>query len=255
MHRVGVTTPCALASSQVVALVDGELAADEREWVESHVATCGPCAAERRSIEQLRELVARTLTSRPRRLPSFERVLQRIDSGEADSLSRAAQSSPKAQAGPPRAPRARASIPRTGRRLRTPASWAVGAGAGAGAALAVVLALAGSPPGRLQQWLQVPHLPTGTTTSPALTLTGPPGPRGSASSSAARPSEAPPGRKAARAPRATVASANTSDDLHVPDELRRRPGLFLDMGVVRRLDKLKKMEAIYRAHERAGGAG
>jgi len=119
----------------------------------------------------------------------------------------------------------------------------------------MTLALVASPPGRVQRWLQVPSLPAGTSRAPALTLTGPAVPRGAASSNAARPAAAPPVRKPAQGPRATVAAANASGDLHVPDELRRRPGLFLDMGVVRRLDKLKKMEAVYRGQARAEGAG
>ena len=43
------------------------------------------------------------------------------------------------------------------------------------------------------------------------------------------------------------------DDLQVPDEVRRQPGMFLDIPIVQRLDKLRNLEAVYYQTDEGSG--
>ncbi|MBU6281888.1 zf-HC2 domain-containing protein [bacterium] len=237
----GPTTACALAASQLVALLDGEIPAQERGWVESHLEGCPPCREEHSALARVQGLVGRSLLPSEPETSSLERVMARIEAGEVDPLGLAEPARPERPSPRPGPPAG------TGRRTAVP--WALGAGSVA--LLAVLLAVAVLPvgPGVLG-WLDAPSTPRGTATAPALTLTGRPPVRETRPARASRA-----GRDASVAHRAPLVAADPSRDLQVPEELRRRPGLFLDMGVVRRLDKLRKMEAVYRAPGATGAAG
>ncbi len=247
----GPTTPCALATSQLVADLDGELGGAESAWVASHLADCPSCREERVALEGVRVAVSSALGRPGASTPAFARVLERLDSGEIDPLSQAEAYE--------RRPSGQRPIPPVGRGRRPGAGgrglpWAVGAGSVA--LLSVVLAFVAVPAVRETVGrFHVGSLPAGTATSPMLTLTGHAPSRDAKTPVSARAAHAVRNRETTQESRGALAAADSSRDLQVPEELRRRPGMFLDMNVVRRLDKLKKMEAVYRAPGSVGGAG
>lgn len=242
---------CGFAADQLAALLDGELAPAERDWVEGHLADCPICDAERKALSTVREAVSRALASTDFPMPSREALFARLDAGDTEAHVEDAGAG-RVSRGAPRRGRSRAGRPGVARRTSRP--W--GLVAGSTAALAILLAVVTSPSGRgLQAWLEAPSTPVGVAGAPALTLTG---------RVAAREPVSRAGVPAARArsaspedPRraAGVLASEPSRDLQVPDELRRRPGMFVDMGIVRRLDKLKKMEAVYGPGKGGGRAG
>ncbi|MFM7736848.1 MAG: hypothetical protein ACKPBU_12820 [Alphaproteobacteria bacterium] len=121
--------------------------------------------------------------------------------------------------------------------------------------MAALLAVFLLPSGRgLERWLEAPSVPAGPSVAAPLTLTGRTAASRTRVDATARAQSSRPRTEVAREGGA-LAAADTAKDLQVPDELRRRPGMFLDMGVVRRLDKLKKMEAVYRSPNGEGRSG
>ena len=115
------------------------------------------------------------------------------------------------------------------------------------ASLAMLVAFALLPmTQRWPGWLDAPGSPRAT----ALTLTS----RDPGRARVAKVAHGT-GRPATRGAvsRESLAKADPSRDLDVPEDLRRNPGLFIDMPLVRRLEKLRHLEAVYRQDGMGGG--
>lgn len=230
---------CAARVGDLVAHLDGELGAAEDERLVAHLAACAGCRLEVARLAAVREIVARAIGAvdgGPVRVASeqpadFAAVLERIGAQPAGGGPRRIGGR---RGGGGSRPASRSGAGRAGRLRGTALGLSLaGAGALAAVALLVVRDLRADLP-FAPRTLVGARRPAAVT-APAPRIAG--GPRA-------------PGNRSSR--RAAVA-ADPGRDLQVPAELRARPGLFVDMDVVKRLDKLRHLEAVYREDGAQGG--
>ena len=269
------TTRCEEIEESLVAWGDGEL--DEREAAEvaAHVCTCVPCGARAADFGALRQAIREALLQvpSPRAGISFAALEAEIDERGGTAAAAAQRPSRTARSGGQERPgrwavrtpgagarggpggstdRARGARPH-GKRL------IVWGGALAAAGVALTIGLRGGPG-------TGPAGTTGVAPSVATLAAAPPGRDGAAPAASdrgrardhgvTRSRGAAPGSGAEEGAVAPVGAGSVATsaemavpvadqrDLQVPEELRRRPGLFLDLPVVQRLEKLRRLEAI-----------
>lgn len=253
---------CETVIGSVVALFDGELAADERQAVELHLASCRACAREADGLRATRAIVSRYRAGIAARVaaPRFEDLWQRM-AEDPIALAPEIGHGHRSTAARP----ASVSRPRPGKRR-----WIV-AGTSAGLALAAGLALVVLAPSSSRD-----VTPSSSDASRGATsVAARPGPE----TVAAKPAKAPTTRVAKAAPTAAEPAkeqvarrANpkpavdaTGDDtpredavaanepheeavavneLDPPHELLERPDLFLNYPIVRKLDELRHLDAV-----------
>lgn len=219
---------CHGAAESLVALLDGEIAPQERLVLEQHLAGCSGCSRELEELRATRRLLDRALASAApdRAAGSFEALWQRVESDDPPALGLV-----RGAAGRRPAPRLRA-------------VW-IGAG---GLALAASLALVVL---GIQQQQPAPGV---APAKPVVAEGRPAAEAGSrvASRVAVEPRGAPhakqPAQLAKRAPESATPGkqvavvANEIDD--PPRELLERPELFVNYPVVRKLDELRHFDAV-----------
>lgn len=284
---------CEDVRENLTALSDGELAPEVAGRVRNHLTGCGGCAGELASIERTRGYVKAALGGYPaeatdRLAGAFGELLARLDGPavevEAGASLLAAESRhalgqrparvaraselrrlPSAQRGRP-ADRS-ATLPR-GRSPRRP--WALVGGL-ALVATALVFAVdraallgrfSGGDPSARPAIAKGVGAPAAADRAPRRTQVAK-----SEAAPAAKGRSSPPtsarlaSKDASSESGSATAVADRGDagrDLSVPDEVRLHPGMFLDLGMVQRLDKLRHLEAVYRqpgAGEGEGGSG
>jgi hypothetical protein len=268
---------CEEIREDLVAWLDGELDPDAVARVDRHVAACAACARELAALRDLGRQVAQAFAGAgaavDRDRPSLERVLSALGA-EAPTVMRSSDVRPGGRFGPADATRSAGSArfararrgrrghglqsgdrpQRAGRRL----GLVLGGTLAAGLALALGIGLGdfGRPPWVAPQAPE-PAAPVSLAARDGVGTAARPGeppaaePRRQVAQAPARRSENTPsnGRVLASADPAPV----SEDDLDVPDEVLQRPGLFLDIGIVHRLDKLQNLEAVYRQSDEHSG--
>lgn len=272
---------CETVIGSIVALLDGELAGEERRRVEQHLAGCVSCRRERSLLAQTRGLISSHLSAAARSTPSFEALWQRIEA-EGDGASNMSPGRPGGAA-----------------RRRAERVWSGGAarrrwwsGAVAGMAAAAALALVLLRPSAVQQ--PAPTAPSGDPPAPiAAAPASDPAPAAVAAKPASQPAtqvakrDATPPKAADRdADRGDTQIARNDaapadellddfdDDLaedfpeesealafaepDPPRDLLERPDLFLNFTIVRKLDELRHLDDVLAetpADPEHGGAG
>jgi anti-sigma factor RsiW len=226
-------TSCESIREMLVAWLDGELSAGDAVAVQQHVESCSACADEVALFRATQSAITRAL-SRTAAAPADQR-----DAGFA-ALLREVEGDPPQVEVETRSGSRHAASPALRRaatrwRIRTVLSGALAAG------LAAVLFWYGSPGG-------------GPTSKSVPASGGPVASSTSASGSGAtrvardasgsnRGATGAPARSNVLAVDAPADDDAAKNDLQVPDELRRRPGFFLDYPIVHRLEKLRRLEA------------
>ena len=249
--RPGGLRPCDRVVAELGALLDRELDPEVIETVEAHLSICPDCSAERAAIESLQGLVVRSIERVSPDPTPFELLLARLEAGGPDSMADPRRAVRRPSGERPSAihrhDRSRRSMgaSRIPLRRRPGRIWFMGAGAVASLAMLVAFALLPMTQ-RWPGWLDAPGSPRAT----ALTLTS----RDPGRARVAKVAHGT-GRPATRGAvsRESLAKADPSRDLDVPEDLRRNPGLFIDMPLVRRLEKLRHLEAVYRQDGMGGG--
>lgn len=211
------STSCDQISTALVAFLDGELGADDRQPVAEHVSTCLTC---RREIERL-TTVQGWVTSLPAVAPgpTFD-----------DDFWRQIAAEP---------------TPITSRRTRGRAlRWAVPT-----LAAAALLALA------LRSLTEAPPASDAPAVPSTRVAAAPPAPpvKAAAPQSAAKAAAEP--AKPAADPPAQVANVETLRPEDLPPELLEHPELFLRLPVVRRLETLEYLGSVDDRPSSDGGAG
>jgi hypothetical protein len=270
---------CEEIRDSLVARLDGELDRRTAAAVDEHLAGCGACARELASLRSVVGAVSEVL-GRDRAgasMDAFDRVWARVAAGEAVPAPAAApeQRSGRISAGlgvrPPHGDphRDRDAGVRSGRvargreRVQSQARRSglrltVIGGAVAAAGLALVVALAGNPfspgAGSGERSAATKVAESSAPAADASRERRDPSAVAQAKDSApaAQPKVAarPSGADAAGGGNVRVAAdssppESSGRDLQVPDELRKHPGMFLDLPIVQQLEKLRHMEAVY----------
>jgi hypothetical protein len=264
---------CEEIRGHLVARLDDELEVPVRAVVDAHLASCRACARELAELRTVGMEVHRRLgrLPAPGRDSSFEALWSRVaaESGERRGrglgLGRRRTAAVAARSSRPASAdgheRAMADVVgRSPGRPRRAIRWsAIGGGITAVAAMAFVVSSLRSGPATA---------PGAASSPPASVAAGKPAegapavavaPRAQrvpAPKVAARPAEPAAGavRLANGAPDDAAGGASERD-LHVPDEVRKHPGMFLDLPIVQRLEKLRNMEAVYRDAASGEGSG
>ena len=244
-------TSCETVTGSIVALLDGELSAEERRAVEDHLATCVACARERADLEVTRRIVARHLSAAGDHVAhgTFAGLWARVESESVGGHRRDG-----ATAGGPRSGPAAA-------RARRRWMWA---GLSAGAALAASFALVLLGPGG--QGLRMAWLPGRDAQAPAVAPAAgtrvvvaqrPKVPAAPVVGGDSRSDDAEQEKRVARRvepvpPRQgdeTVAeplagAAVALNEIDPPRDLLERPDLFLNYRILRKLDELRNLDAV-----------
>lgn len=241
---------CETMTGSIVALLDGELPADERRAVEEHLATCVACARERGDLEATLGIVTRHLSTAGERVGcrTFEDLWARVESESVGAET--PRRGPATLAGGKRSSRA------AGRARRR---W-VWAGISAGAALAagLVLVLFGpGVPGPRVAALPGRDAHTPASAPPAAVAQRPKAPaslvgakdaRGDVAEQdkrvARRVEPVPPQREDETAVEPTAGAAVARNEIDPPRDLLERPDLFLNYRILRKLDELRNLDAV-----------
>lgn len=238
----GTTDECEALAEDLTAYLDGEIRGESRARLEAHLAACPSCRREIDRVGRVRDLVASALEPRPGGAAvadeGFANVLERIGADPGPTPTHGGDLAA-----------ARRSASRVRGRFHRRPGLGLGlslAGASAIAAMAVLFA----------------NDSLRSTEVPPRTLVGAPVDGTVARRRVALAAKTPTvarsdvrSKPAATGPAAgpALAGGDPSRDLQVPEELRLRAGLFVDMDVVKRLDKLKNLEAVYQASRGDGG--
>jgi hypothetical protein len=256
---------CETVIGSIVALFDGELTPDERQAVESHLATCRACAREADGLRATRAIVARHLADVGERVaePRFEDLWARM---AADPSTVAPPTGRVHRAAAARS--ASASRPLRGRRRWILAGTSAGLALAAGLALVVVTRAphdgtlgSGEPKQGTPTTLGAAPAPEAVVAKPAKAPTtrvakSAPNAAGPVKEQLARRANPKPAAEAATedAPHDDAVAANDANEPHgeavavneldPPRELLDRPDLFLNYPIVRKLDELRHLDAV-----------
>jgi anti-sigma factor RsiW len=225
-------TSCESIREMLVAWLDGELEASDAAAVRQHVESCAACAGEVSLFRATQSAVTRAL-SRTDSVPTDRReagfaALLREAQGDPAPVRLATRSASRETASP-------------GRR-RAATRWRVRAvlGGALAAGLAAVLFWYGSP--GVVRKESAPPASGGSVASSSSSAGGATRVARDGSGSG-HGSTGAPARSNVVTVDAPVDEDTAKRDLQVPDELRRRPGFFLDYPIVHRLEKLRRLEA------------
>ena len=264
---------CEEIRENLIAWLDGELDPAASAGVDRHLESCRECAEELVGMRAIGREVSRVLGPIPRfdteqALQGLLAVLQReqIDADPGASTDRGRRAPFRYVAGGRERPGSRDGarsgvhppqpMPMARRgRARRASRWIAAGGLAAVLALAVAVGLdvrerdGGSSLSTAGSGQMPPTAPQAARTERApLAVTGE---RHPAQAAIAR------GAASSRSGGAVVPAAEPvqggDDDLQVPDEVRRRPGMFLDIPIVQRLDKLRSLEAVYHQSDEGSG--
>jgi hypothetical protein len=226
-------TSCESIREMLVAWLDGELPAGDASAVQRHVESCSACADEVALFRATQSAITRALS------PTSTAANDQRDAGFAALLSEVQGDSPhvgvatRSRSRRTASPALRKAATRW--RVRTVLSGALAAG------LAAVLFWYGSPGGGpTSKSVPASGGPVASSTSSGGTGATRVARDGSGSS---RVATGAPARSNVVTVDAPADEEAAKSDLQVPDELRRRPGFFLDYPIVHRLEKLRRLEA------------
>ncbi len=237
--RVERVKSCAEVCEGLVAWLDDESEPAERASVREHLDACSRCRQDLEELQAVRRDLASALRASPLSEASTPAALASLLAAISDARPAAGQGKSSARvAVGGRAgetsdehtaagwrPNGLARAERSGRRAARRAPWRAMSSGWAGR-----LALGGLAAAGLAMALGVS---VGRRQTPVATRL------------AGEPSRTEPVRVAA--PRAAGGALAAADrDLPVPDELRQQPGRFLDLDIVRKLEKLRNLEAVNR---------
>ncbi|HEY8518022.1 MAG TPA: zf-HC2 domain-containing protein [Candidatus Binatia bacterium] len=273
---------CEEVIGSIVALLDGEVAPEERARLESHLASCAACQGELERLRATRTVIERHLKASAVGAGSFDALWQRIEAEGASSPTAQERAGGGAVLDLESARRTRGARGGNPSRARWLPGWAAMGGLAAAAALALVIVSR-----------ETEQRPAGPAPAPPQTLaareTGAPQPKGepqqkvdpapqtqvaaakrapakqtqTAQTATSQPQAAKPAQPERREQPEPVIDEDAIEAVALgeadpPRDLLERPDLFLDFPIVRKLDELQHLDAVLAESPgdgESGGAG